>query len=133
MRTLQCPGRNIVWAVVLCLWIVPLSAMIAAYDSHRQGQESTFSIILFWVLAGWLSYAWLRTAQQIVLPLCCSVARSERDTSSMSEHLPVAILYTTKNDFSERAVLSCVQQEYPRFHVFILDDSTDPSFQLLVD
>ncbi|EKD26515.1 MAG: polysaccharide synthase [uncultured bacterium] len=36
----------------------------------------------------------------------------------------VAILYLTKDDFKESACLSCVNQKYSNFRVFILDDST---------
>ncbi len=46
---------------------------------------------------------------------------------------PVAILYTTCNDFVEESVLSCVRQDYPNYTVYILDDSSNPDFQLRVD
>jgi cellulose synthase/poly-beta-1,6-N-acetylglucosamine synthase-like glycosyltransferase len=45
----------------------------------------------------------------------------------------VAILYTTRNDFQIRAVLSCLNQSYPDFHVFILDDSTDKICKETID
>jgi cellulose synthase/poly-beta-1,6-N-acetylglucosamine synthase-like glycosyltransferase len=35
----------------------------------------------------------------------------------------VAILYTTCNDFSKEAAVSCLNQNYPYFHIFLLDDS----------
>lgn len=40
----------------------------------------------------------------------------------------VAILYTTCNDFVEESAASCVRQEYPDYHVYILDDSSDPAY-----
>ena len=46
---------------------------------------------------------------------------------------PVAILYTTCNDFVEESVLSCVQQDYPRYTVYILDDSSDAGYKQQVD
>lgn len=46
---------------------------------------------------------------------------------------PVAILYTTCNDFVEESVLSCVRQDYPNYKVYILDDSSNPEFQLRID
>ncbi|NUO01941.1 MAG: glycosyltransferase [Saprospiraceae bacterium] len=46
---------------------------------------------------------------------------------------PVAILYTTCNDFVEESVLSCVRQDYPNYTVYILDDSSSPEFQLRID
>lgn len=45
----------------------------------------------------------------------------------------VALLYTTCNDFVEDSVLSCVRQDYDNYTVYILDDSSDPAYQLRVD
>jgi len=45
----------------------------------------------------------------------------------------IAILYTTRNDFQEKAILSCVKQSYPNFHVHILDDSTDETYKRVID
>ncbi len=51
-----------------------------------------------------------------------------------AEHAPpVAILYTTCNDFVLESVESCVQQDYPNYTVYLLDDSSDPIFQAKVD
>jgi len=36
----------------------------------------------------------------------------------------IAILYPTFNDFQLDAARSCLNQDYPKFHLFILDDST---------
>lgn len=46
---------------------------------------------------------------------------------------PVAILYTTCNDFVEKSAESCVRQDYKNFHVYILDDSSDSVYQCRVD
>lgn len=45
----------------------------------------------------------------------------------------VAILYTTYNDFVERSAMSCVQQDYSNYKVYILDDSTNENSQAIVD
>lgn len=46
---------------------------------------------------------------------------------------PVAVLYTTYNDFSEEAARTCVELEYPDMTVYLLDDSTDPTYRRRVD
>ncbi len=46
---------------------------------------------------------------------------------------PVAILYTTCNDFVEESVVSCVQQDYPNYTVYILDDSSRQEFKDRID
>ncbi|MDX2282714.1 MAG: glycosyltransferase [Bacteroidia bacterium] len=45
----------------------------------------------------------------------------------------IAVLYTTCNDFVEHSAESCVQQDYPDFRVYLLDDSTDAAYQARVD
>jgi cellulose synthase/poly-beta-1,6-N-acetylglucosamine synthase-like glycosyltransferase len=45
----------------------------------------------------------------------------------------VALLYTTCNDFVEKSALSCVNQEYPAFTVYILDDSSSAVYRNQVD
>jgi cellulose synthase/poly-beta-1,6-N-acetylglucosamine synthase-like glycosyltransferase/uncharacterized membrane protein (UPF0136 family) len=46
---------------------------------------------------------------------------------------PVAILYTTCNDFVEESVVSCVRQNYPNYTVYILDDSSRQEFKDRID
>ncbi len=45
----------------------------------------------------------------------------------------VAVLYTTYNDFIEASVDSCIRQDYPNYHVYILDDSTDEQYKNIID
>ena len=45
----------------------------------------------------------------------------------------VAVLYTTCNDFVERSAISCVNLAYANYHVYLLDDSTDPAAQARID
>ncbi len=46
---------------------------------------------------------------------------------------PVAILYPTRNDFREVSAESCLAVDYPDFHLFLLDDSTDGVIRQRVD
>ena len=43
-----------------------------------------------------------------------------------TEQPKVAILYMTRNDFQYEAALSCLNQKYQNYQLFILDDSTEP-------
>lgn len=45
----------------------------------------------------------------------------------------VALLYTTRNDFQERAARSCLEQSHPNFHLYLLDDSTEGGYKARVD
>ncbi|KAA3624094.1 MAG: glycosyltransferase [Bacteroidetes bacterium] len=53
--------------------------------------------------------------------------------SCLTDAPAVALLYTTYNDFVEESVLSCVNQDYPNYTVYILDDSTSPEYMAKVD
>jgi cellulose synthase/poly-beta-1,6-N-acetylglucosamine synthase-like glycosyltransferase len=55
------------------------------------------------------------------------------NTCASASNLAVALLYTTCNDFIEASAYSCVNQDYPSFTVYILDDSTDSKFQTQID
>ncbi|MDD5491256.1 MAG: glycosyltransferase family 2 protein [bacterium] len=46
---------------------------------------------------------------------------------------PAAILYTTKDDFQETALESCLKQTYNNFDVYILDDSSDAGIRTKID
>jgi cellulose synthase/poly-beta-1,6-N-acetylglucosamine synthase-like glycosyltransferase len=54
-------------------------------------------------------------------------------TAALATFPPVALLYTTCNDFSEKSALSCLQQDYPDFKLYILDDSTEEDFKNRID
>ncbi|MGB5344594.1 MAG: glycosyltransferase [Woeseia sp.] len=56
-------------------------------------------------------------------------AVAERDDCN----IPVAVLYTTCNDFVEAGASSCARIQYPNYRVYLLDDSTDPDYQRKVD
>ncbi len=45
----------------------------------------------------------------------------------------VAILYMTRNDFNEKACLTCIGQKYEDFHVFICDDSDNKEIKEKID
>lgn len=50
-----------------------------------------------------------------------------------ADYPSVALLYTVCNDFQEGAVLTAISQDYPNYHVFLLDDSWLESSQHQVD
>lgn len=50
------------------------------------------------------------------------------NTTITNQNYKVAILYVTKDDFIPEALNSALIQTYKNFDVFVLDDSTNPSF-----
>lgn len=61
------------------------------------------------------------------------VMKSEPVTALAQSGSPVAVLYTTCNDFVEAGAESCARMDYPAFRVYILDDSTDNQMQRRID
>jgi cellulose synthase/poly-beta-1,6-N-acetylglucosamine synthase-like glycosyltransferase len=53
----------------------------------------------------------------------------DRCLASPKEYPPIALLYATCDDFQVGPALSCLQQDYPHFTLFILDDSVDERFR----
>ena len=118
-----------VWVIVIVILQRPLFFILFSRLSLMQWLCLSFFI-------GWTDFAWLCGVYQLSLFV---FGKIEDGTSypklSNGKHFGenVAILYTTMNDFVESAALSCVEQEYPTFHVYLLDDSTDARFRSDVD
>ncbi|MFC4760814.1 glycosyltransferase [Fructobacillus durionis] len=51
----------------------------------------------------------------------------------MKEQPKVALIYVTCNDFIPDALDTCMNQTYPNTHTYILDDSTDFTYQQKID
>jgi cellulose synthase/poly-beta-1,6-N-acetylglucosamine synthase-like glycosyltransferase len=82
-------------------------------------------IIIFWLLACYyvavaLFSLWSRT---LTFP----------PVSPGRQYPKVAILYPTCNDFQIEAATSCLNQDYPNFHLYLLDDSNDDEFRMQVN
>lgn len=122
------------WVTVVTVWLLlivtiqgPLITLLIAKLSLLQ----RLSLALF---LAWIDFAWLH-AIYIAAALCFQPTNLEASaTAYLSEGTPaIALLYTTMNDFSEKAALSCVNQNYPTFHVYLLDDSCVPHYKSRVD
>ena len=124
------------WIVVLVAWI---SSIVVIQRPIIEVFLRPLSLWQYWSLAwflAWIDFAWLYGIYQLCLVLFARRACKNRLSRPrlIPDKLPsVAILYTTMNDFSEAAALSCVRQEYPRFHVFLLDDSTEERYKRQID
>ncbi|MFZ1530332.1 MAG: glycosyltransferase family 2 protein [Ferruginibacter sp.] len=84
-----------------------------------------------------INIAWLYGLYNISIVLFAVYYKFSRKKKSTAPLLttapPVALLYTTCNDFSEESVLSCVNQHYPAYTVYLLDDSSHAESKQQVD
>ncbi|NUQ24635.1 MAG: glycosyltransferase [Saprospiraceae bacterium] len=97
------------------------------------------STLALWAFILFINFAWLYGIYNIGVVLFAiyynrfGKQKSVTPTAVLTEYPPVAILYTTCNDFVEESVVSCVRQDYPNYTVYILDDSSDEAYKRQVD
>ncbi|MEZ4776711.1 MAG: glycosyltransferase family 2 protein [Bacteroidia bacterium] len=94
--------------------------------------------LVFFIL--FIEFAWLYGIYNLVLISFAWYYRKVHHNKEMNlvsmpaANAPgVALLHTVYNDFKPESALSCVNQDYHNFTVYILDDSTDPAYQMQVD
>jgi cellulose synthase/poly-beta-1,6-N-acetylglucosamine synthase-like glycosyltransferase len=120
------------WFAVLA-WFHPRLWALLDLAGSRLGWTALAFFVLF------TEVAWLYGLFNIgVLVFAAVYRRGRRGWEAMpalaAEDAPaVALLYTTCNDFVERSALTCLNQDYPSFTVYILDDSSNPTFRSEVD
>jgi cellulose synthase/poly-beta-1,6-N-acetylglucosamine synthase-like glycosyltransferase len=98
-------------------------------------EASGLAAVVIALFAAHLNAFWLLGGYYLMLGLFTAVDRATRrkPPPAVREGPAVAVLYTTMNDFQERAALSCLRQAYSPCHLFILDDSVDPALRTAVD
>jgi cellulose synthase/poly-beta-1,6-N-acetylglucosamine synthase-like glycosyltransferase len=120
------------WALTL-VWFHPRLAALVETAETRTGWLALAFFVGFTYVA-WL-YAFFNVGVIGFAVLHRRAARREAVAAALPplEEQPVALLYTTCNDFVEKSALSCVEQDYGRFTVYLLDDSSDPMHRARVD
>jgi cellulose synthase/poly-beta-1,6-N-acetylglucosamine synthase-like glycosyltransferase len=119
------------WAMAVA-WFHPQLATLPALGKTVWSKGALWFFVLF------IDIAWGYAAYNVgVIVFGAWYARRQRRTprqeAAVTEYPAVALLYTTCNDFVERSVRSCIEQDYPEHRVYILDDSTDPECRGRID
>jgi cellulose synthase/poly-beta-1,6-N-acetylglucosamine synthase-like glycosyltransferase len=123
---------------IVAAWVASVAWFHPRLSSLLVLADSTFSYgaLLFFIL--FTELAWLYAFFNVSVIVFGALYRWRHRAAPPSGELPenppaVAILYTTANDFVEASAESCVRQEYPRYTVYMLDDSSDPEYRAKVD
>lgn len=143
-QTMALPPSPVMYLTIFSAWIASLiwfqprllMLLDMAYDLPSR--------IALWTFIGFIDFAWLYGMYNIgvvgfaalygVLGKKSPLAQLPYDPALVATAKPpIAILYTTCNDFLEESVVSCVQQDYPNYTVYILDDSSQQEFKDRVD
>jgi cellulose synthase/poly-beta-1,6-N-acetylglucosamine synthase-like glycosyltransferase len=116
------------WASALA-WFGP--RLVEVLDV-AQGPVSSFALHYFVIF---IPVAWLYGIYNLSVVLFALVDRllPARQPALGASDTPVAVLYTTCNDFVETSALSCAKLDYERFRVYILDDSSDREIMRRID
>ncbi|BDG03692.1 glycosyltransferase [Anaeromyxobacter oryzae] len=118
------------WSLALAWFHPRLAACLAAAETPLEWCALAFFV-------AFTELAWLHGFFNVAVVLFA--IRHRRRAAPPPPALPsaelpaVAVLYTTCNDFVEASARSCLEQDYPRFTVYLLDDSSDPAYRARVD
>ncbi|MCX5698777.1 MAG: glycosyltransferase [Candidatus Omnitrophica bacterium] len=132
------PKRPAMFGVMLGSWILCLLYFNPRLLALLIGPEpfiAKFCLLLF--ILG-LDLFWFYAFFHLVIVGFSYFKPSDNLTSLLLTHPPttlpkVALLYATCHDFREEAVYSHLHQDYPNYHLFILDDSSDQAYQKRID
>ena len=118
----------VAWTASL-LWFGP--RLLQALDA-AQGPVSSFALHYFIVF---IPVAWLYGIYNLSVVLFALITRLQGDIAQAAgaTDTPVAVLYTTCNDFVETSALSCASLDYRHYRVYILDDSSDREIMRKID
>jgi cellulose synthase/poly-beta-1,6-N-acetylglucosamine synthase-like glycosyltransferase len=119
----------------LLLWAVAIVAYGPRLWHAVAGGQNALEVGVMAVFCGMLVLFWLLAAYYaaVLLFSLLSRARPVPAGSCQDPCSEIAILYPTCNDFQVEAAESCLRQGYGRFHLFLLDDSTQSQSRELVD
>jgi hypothetical protein len=99
---------------------------------------SLFEKVIVGIIALGISLGWLFGFYHLGL-VCFSVTVRAGHAVTLGSSAPgnscarIAILHTVCDDFQHGAAFSCVTQDYPNFHVYVLDDSVEEETRSRVD
>ncbi|MEI2750534.1 MAG: glycosyltransferase family 2 protein [Ferruginibacter sp.] len=120
------------WILSL-LWFEPRLIQLLTIAETPLQYASLIVFIIF------IDFAWLYGLYNISIVLFAVYYKLKKsgvvdaNAPALLDYPPVALLYTTCNDFVEDSALSCVNQDYLHYRMYILDDSSDESFKRRID
>ena len=120
------------WALTL-VWFHP--RLVSLLDAAT-GPWTSASLLYFVIFT---EIAWLYGIYNIAVVVFSSWLQRTGATdvpavdAAATSDTPVAVLYTTCNDFVLESAESCLAMEYPDFTLYLLDDSSHPDYMRQVD
>ena len=119
---------NAMYLIIIGVWLVSL-AWLAISAASIYGLPNSVGLWILVVLAAiCLAVFWFYALYHYGLVFFRQIGKlklevREGEEKGGAEFPRIALLYTTVDDFRYDAALSCVNQDYPHFHVFLIDVS----------
>lgn len=144
VRVMAASPSPVMYIVIFAAWIAALIWFQPRLLMLLDMAYNVPSRIALWTFIGFIDFAWLYGMYNLSVVGFAALYGVFGKKSPLSQlpydpalvataQPPIAILYTTCNDFVEESVASCVRQDYPNYTVYILDDSTQQHFMDRVD
>lgn len=126
------------YLVMVGLWFLILVSSVPNLWRTFSELDSILAKILFVPFVGCLILFWFYGTYHLVFLIFAYLRKLNLGArvQALAKDMPTskaAIIYTTYNDFNRGAALSCLNQDYPNYYVFILDVSTNPEMRQQVD
>jgi cellulose synthase/poly-beta-1,6-N-acetylglucosamine synthase-like glycosyltransferase len=121
--------RSTMYVLILTIWLVSIALLAISAISIYGTPPSAGLWILVVLVAICLAIFWFYALYHYGLVIFRQIGRVKPATlvakrGESGESFPhIAVLYTTVDDFRYEAALSCVNQDYPNYHVFLVDVS----------
>ena len=123
----------IIWGLLL-FWFHP------RLSSILDDSTGLFEYLSLGYFVVFVEIAWLYGVYNICIVLFSVIDRKflpkaqfNYDEVTAFSNEPVAMLYTTCNDFIEESALSCMRLDYQNYRLYILDDSSKPEYKARID
>lgn len=119
--------RNTMYLIILGVWIVSTVglALNAAFVYGLPNSVWLWILVVLVVIC--LKIFWFYALYHYGLVVFRQVSKvkpqAEKEGESGTGFPDIALIYTTVDDFRYDAALRCVNQDYPGFHVFLIDVS----------
>ena len=126
---------NSMFLVIFGIWFLLIMYFDPKIISNIKPEETIWAKVTVGAFILCVNSFWLMGIYQFVISIFSRfVAKPLLKCEFITDDLPaVAILYPTKDDFKEEAALSCLNQDYPNFAFYILDDSTEQEIKSQID
>jgi len=130
VQTVPRPNPAMVLAI-LAAWGVLVFAVLWPWMHQFDLLWTRFSVLghvsaaVWWLVLLWVLH-------HLSFQVAGLFARRKAALAGGPERPPLAILYTTCDDFSEGSCLSCVEQDYPNYRVLVCDDSRQEQYRAIV-